>query len=95
MKLVDLIYEEDALGFKTTKTNIDPETGQITWDVEYTPLVKIDGELEKLAIIIKKNNKICHTELTHISSSLYLRFFSARLSKSNNHNKTAHNATTA
>lgn len=50
MKLVDLIYEEDALGFKTTKTNIDPETGQITWDVEYTPLVKIDGELEKLAI---------------------------------------------
>lgn len=24
-------------GVKTTVTNIDPETGQITWDVEYTP----------------------------------------------------------
>lgn len=24
-------------GIKTTVTNIDPETGQITWDVEYTP----------------------------------------------------------
>jgi len=50
MKLKDLIFEEDALSFKTTKTDINPATGQITWDVEYTPLIKIDGELEKLAI---------------------------------------------
>lgn len=49
MKLKDILFEEDALGFKTTKTNVDPETGQVTWDVEYTPLVRIDGELEKLA----------------------------------------------
>lgn len=48
MKLVDILFEEDALGFKTTKTNVDPETGQITWDVEYTPLVKIDDDLEDL-----------------------------------------------
>jgi len=50
MKLKDIIFEEDALGFKTTQTSIDPITGQVTWDVEYTPLVKIDGKLEKLAI---------------------------------------------
>ena len=37
MKLIDIINEEDALGFKTTKTSVDPETGQVTWDVEYTP----------------------------------------------------------
>lgn len=49
MKITDIIFEEDALGFKTTKTAVDPETGQITWDVEYTPLVKIDTELERLA----------------------------------------------
>ena len=48
MKLTDLIFENDALGFKTTKSNIDPETGQITWDVEYTPLIKIDDDLEGL-----------------------------------------------
>lgn len=49
MKIKDIIFEEDALGFKTTQTAVDPETGQITWDVEYTPLVKIDTELGKLA----------------------------------------------
>jgi len=49
MKLVNIIYEEDAKSFKTTQTAVDPETGQITWDVEYTPLVRIDGELEDLA----------------------------------------------
>lgn len=49
MKLKEIILENDALGFTTTKTSTDPETGQITWDVEYTPLVKIDRELEDLA----------------------------------------------
>ena len=49
MKLVDIIYEDDALGFKTTQTGVDPETGQVTWDVEYTPLIKIDSDLEQLA----------------------------------------------
>lgn len=48
MKLSNILLEDDALGFKTTKTNVDPETGQITWDVEYTPLVKIDDDLEEL-----------------------------------------------
>ena len=46
MKLQDIINESDS--FKTTKTHIDPETGAITWDVEYTPLVKIDRELETM-----------------------------------------------
>jgi len=27
---------EEKSGIKTTVTNIDPETGQISWDVEYT-----------------------------------------------------------
>ena len=61
MKLTNIIFEEDALGFKTTKTAVDPETGQITWDVEYTPLIKIDAELESLAIeldsAVKKHPK--------------------------------------
>jgi hypothetical protein len=61
MKLKELIFEEDALGFKTTQTSIDPVTGQVTWDVEYTPLVKVDSELEKLAIdldsAVKKHPK--------------------------------------
>ena len=50
MKLKDIILEaDDALGFKTTKTDVDPETGAITWDVEYTPLIKIDRDLENIA----------------------------------------------
>ena len=48
MKQSNILLEDDALGFKTTKTNVDPETGQITWDVEYTPLAKIDDDLEDL-----------------------------------------------
>lgn len=61
MKLKDIIFEEDALGFKTTQTAINPVTGQVTWDVEYTPLVNIDNKLEKLAIeldnAVKKHPK--------------------------------------
>lgn len=39
-------WEQDTPGFKTKQTNIDPITGQITWDVEYTPLTDIDKSIE-------------------------------------------------
>jgi hypothetical protein len=49
-------------GIKSTVTNIDPETGQISWDVDYIPdvgeLVKDANELEKTAknVAVKAKN---------------------------------------
>lgn len=31
------ILENVGTGFKTTKTDVDPDTGKISWDVEYFP----------------------------------------------------------
>ena len=51
MKLRDIIkeeeWEQDSPSFKTKKTGVDPTTGQISWDVEYTPLKGVDDAIEK------------------------------------------------
>ena len=46
MKIKDILKEENP-DFKTTKVSgPDPVTGQMTWDVEYTPLIGVDDNLE-------------------------------------------------
>lgn len=51
MKLSDIIreeeWEQDSPDFKTKKTGVNPETGQISWDVEYTPLKGVDDAIGK------------------------------------------------
>jgi len=41
MKIKDILEQEwrqDNPQFKSKQTGIDPVTGQISWDIEYTPL---------------------------------------------------------
>ena len=46
MKIKDILKEENP-DFKTTKVSgPHPVTGQMTWDVEYTPLIGVDDNLE-------------------------------------------------
>ena len=40
--------------FTTRQTDFNPETGQISWDVEYTPLVDLRNEVEELFEAYKK-----------------------------------------
>lgn len=52
MKIHDIIKEEenwkqDAPGFKTKQTGVDPVTGRVEWDVEYTPLIAVDKAIEE------------------------------------------------
>ena len=50
MKIKDILEQEwkqDSPEFKTKETGVDPVTGQISWDVEYTPLVGVDKAIEK------------------------------------------------
>ena len=45
MKIKDILEQEwrqDTPSFKTKKTGVDPETGTISWDIEYTPLKGVD-----------------------------------------------------
>ena len=47
MKIRDILKEQESPDFKTTKVSgPDPVTGQMTWDVEYTPLKGVDDNLE-------------------------------------------------
>ncbi len=47
MKIRDILKEEENPDFKTTKIgDPHPVTGQMTWDVEYTPLKGVDDNLE-------------------------------------------------
>jgi len=52
MKLIDILREEeewrqDTPSFKTKRTGQDPETGTISWDIEYTPLKGVDNAIDK------------------------------------------------
>jgi len=50
MKIKDILEQEwkqDAPEFKTKETGVDPVTGQISWDVEYTPLIGVYIFIEK------------------------------------------------
>jgi hypothetical protein len=50
MKIQDILREEDWKqddpDFKTKKTGVDPVTGTISWDIEYTPLKGVDDAIE-------------------------------------------------
>jgi len=51
MKLTKIIFEDTDNkfdDFSSKKTAVDPVTGQITWDVEYTPIISLDNNLEEL-----------------------------------------------
>lgn len=45
MKLKQIL-ESDK--FSTSQTGVDPETGTVSWDVDYSPLLSFDKNLEKL-----------------------------------------------
>jgi hypothetical protein len=50
MKIKDLLEQEwkqDSPEFKSKETGIDPETGSVSWDIEYTPLRGVDKSIEK------------------------------------------------
>jgi len=52
IKLIDLLQEEKIERrnpFQTTKTDINPETGQITWDINYDALTRLNKALEELS----------------------------------------------
>ena len=50
MKIQDILREEkwsqDSTDFKSKKTGVDPVTGTISWDIEYTPLKGVDDAIE-------------------------------------------------
>jgi len=46
MKLIDIL--ESMERFTTTLRDEDPETGALTWKVDYTPLKSLDVNLEKI-----------------------------------------------
>ena len=52
MKIADILkseqdWKQDTPQFKTKKTGIDPVTGRIEWEVEYTPLIGVDKAIEE------------------------------------------------
>ena len=51
MKIRDILKEEewsqDSTDFKSKKTGVDPVTGQISWDIEYTPLINLRKNVEE------------------------------------------------
>lgn len=57
--LLDIVKEITAHGFTTKQTGVDPNTGKISWDVEYFPdftsvLERLDSTIAELQKIIKK-----------------------------------------
>lgn len=51
MKLSNIIFKENDNkfdDFSTKKTGVNPTTGQISWDVSYTPMISLDKNLEEL-----------------------------------------------
>lgn len=50
MKIKDILEQEwrqDSPQFRTKQTDIDPVTGRISWEVDYTPLQGVDKALEE------------------------------------------------
>lgn len=57
MKIKDLLeqdWKQDNPDFKTKKTDVDPTTGKISWEVEYTPLKGVDDNFEQAYQDFKK-----------------------------------------
>ena len=53
MKIKDILKEEekdwkqDSPDFKTKQTGFNPDTGQYSWDVKYTPLISLAENIEE------------------------------------------------
>lgn len=47
MKIKDLLNEDND-NFKLTDKKVNPETGQISFNVEYTPMIRLRKEVEEL-----------------------------------------------
>ena len=50
MKIKDILEQEwrqDSPDFKTKQVGKDPVTGQISWEVEYTPLKGVDTAIQE------------------------------------------------
>jgi len=50
MKIKDIIEQEwkqDSPEFKSRQSGVDPETGSVSWDIEYTPLSGVDKSIDK------------------------------------------------
>lgn len=54
MKLTDIIKEDKNYDFTSKQTGIDPVTGKISWDIEYSPLNNADESIEKAYLNIEK-----------------------------------------
>lgn len=57
MKIKDILEQEwrqDNPQFKSKQTGIDPVTGQISWDIEYTPLKGADEAIQEAYDELKK-----------------------------------------
>lgn len=51
MKITKVLLEDKDNkfdDFSLNKTGVDPVTGRISWDVEYTPIISLDNNLEEL-----------------------------------------------
>jgi hypothetical protein len=60
MKIKDILNEKEedwkqnSPDFKTKQVGFDPDTGQFSWDVEYTPMVSLDNHIMDAAEDFKK-----------------------------------------
>lgn len=57
MKIKDILEQEwrqDSPRFKTKQTGVDPVTGQVSWDIEYTPLKGADDAIQEAYDELKK-----------------------------------------
>lgn len=58
-KLIDLLEVGDIVKVKTTQTGVDPETGKISWDVEYyVDFKEVIKKLEEIIIDFHKARKM-------------------------------------
>lgn len=46
-KILEQDWKQDRPEFKSKETGVDPVTGRIEWDIEYTPLKGVDKSIEK------------------------------------------------
>jgi hypothetical protein len=48
MKLLKILTEQSERSFDTEQSSTDPETGTVTWNVVYTPLISLDKAMQKM-----------------------------------------------
>jgi hypothetical protein len=48
MKLLKILTEQESRKFDTEQSSTDPETGAVTWNVVYTPLISLDKAMQEM-----------------------------------------------